>query len=136
MPAPPRNRAVSPSGPNRKNQLTSSTGGSHKSQGLESNQVVVWAVYCCIAVVVVVLGCYFFGRPMLVRAFPDNTADIPDNIAADALNSVKSSKAAHDKAVELYKSIMGEGRLSEAKMELLQLSFYAVFHNLLEISYL
>jgi steroid 5-alpha reductase family enzyme len=116
---------VSPSGPNRKKQLTSSTGGSHKSQGLESNQVVVWAVYCCIAVVVVVLGCYFFGRPMLVRAFPDNTADIPDNIAADALNSVKSSKAAHDKAVELYKSIMGEGRLSEAKMELLQLSFYA-----------
>lgn len=124
MPAPPRNRAVSPSGPNRKKQLGPATVGNDKSQGLESNQVVAWAVYCCIAVVVVVIGCYFFGRPMLVRAFPNNIADVPDTVAADALNNIKLSKAAHDKAVEMYKSIMGEGQLSDAKIELLRLSFY------------
>jgi steroid 5-alpha reductase family enzyme len=126
MPAPSRNRAVSPSVPNRKAQLASATGGSNSSQGLESNQVVVWAVYCCIAIAVVVVGCYSFGKPMLVRAFPNNTVDLTSSAAAlEALANVESSAAAFDKAVELYKASLGEGQLSGAKMALLQLSFYA-----------
>jgi hypothetical protein len=102
MPAHPRNRAASPPAAKVKNP-PASTGDS--STGLESNQVVMWAVYCCIAIAVVVVGSYAFGRPMLVRAFPDNTADATANAAVlESQKLLTSIKAAYDNAVDKYRA--------------------------------
>jgi steroid 5-alpha reductase family enzyme len=126
MPAiPNKNRATSPPAPNPKvRPAASSASSSSAAASLESNQVVVWAVYCCIAIAIVLVGCYTFGKPMLVRAFPNNTADTTgrDSDAAAALNA---SRIAYYSAVEAYKTSQGEGALSGEKMRLLQLSLYA-----------
>jgi steroid 5-alpha reductase family enzyme len=127
MHAPSRKKAASPPAPNRKNTpVITSIGGSISTTGLESNQVVVWAVYCCIAIAIVIVGCYSFGKPMLVRAFPNNTFDATGTSAAqDAFINLNSTKAEYYKARDAYRSILGEGVLSDAKIRLLQLSFYA-----------
>jgi steroid 5-alpha reductase family enzyme len=123
-----KNRATSPPAPNPKIRPAAaaaiSSSSSSATASLESNQVVVWAVYCCIAIGIVLVGCYTFGNPMLVRAFPNNTADMNgrDSDAAAVLNA---SRIAYYNAVEAYKTIQGEGALSGEKMRLLQLSLYA-----------
>jgi len=127
MPPPSRSRAASPSP--RKNNPTpagnSSSSSSSSSHGLESNQVVLWAVYCCIAVAVVALAAYTYGSPMLARAFADNTRSMTGGpAAAEASSAAAAAKDAYDKAKEALKAAQGDA-LSTDKLQLLRLSFYA-----------
>ena len=127
MPPPSRLRAASPPRPRKNDADGSSSSSSTNSRALESNQVVIWAVYCCIAVAVVALGAYTYGRPMLARAFADNTRSLPSSSSAAALEAsskMAAAKDAYEKAKEAFKATQGDV-LSEDKMQLLRVSFYA-----------